>query len=64
MDKDKSTATPKKGVNEEIIVSSLNGEHVTINDEEWEIKSSNIKNLSIKSKKLILMKEKTMLQLR
>ena len=51
MDKDKSTATPKKGVNEEIIVSSLNGEHVTINDEEWEIKSSNIKNLSIKSQK-------------
>ena len=51
VDKDKSIATPKKGVNEEIIVSSLNGEHVTINDEEWEIKSSNIKNLSIKSQK-------------
>lgn len=51
MDKDKSTATPKKSVNEEIIVSSLNGEHVTINDEEWKIKSSNIKNLSIKSQK-------------
>lgn len=51
MDKDKSTATPKKSVNEEIIVSSLNGEHVTMNDEEWKIKSSNIKNLSIKSQK-------------
>lgn len=49
IDKDKSTAIPKKGVNEEIIISSLNGEHVTINDEKWEIKSNNIRNLSIES---------------
>lgn len=49
VDKDKSTAIPKKGVNEEIIISSLNGEHVTINDEKWDIKSNNIKNLSIES---------------
>lgn len=49
VDKDKSTATPIKGVNEEIIISSLNGEHITINDEKWDIKSNNIKNLSIES---------------
>ena len=49
VDKESSSATPKKGVNEEIITSSLNGEFVEINGEEWQIESKNIKKISIES---------------
>lgn len=51
VDKNKSTAVPKKGVNEEIITASLNGQSVAINSENWTIDSKNIQNLTIESQK-------------
>ena len=47
--KDKSTCTPKRGVNEKIIKSSIDSKSITINDESWNINSSSIKNLSIET---------------
>lgn len=49
VDKDKSTVLPKKGVNEEIITSSLNSKSIEIKGEQWQIDSKNIKNLTIDS---------------
>ena len=39
--------TPLKGIADEKILSSLNGEYITVNEEKWEITKDNISNFSI-----------------
>ncbi len=56
-DKDKSTAVPLKGVNEEIISASLRDDSVEINGETWNFSESDIKNISIEKQETNLDKK-------
>lgn len=56
-DEDKSTVVPHKGVNEEIISSSLRDEYVEINGETWNFNESDIKNISIEKQETNLDKK-------